>query len=423
MDETTQNAPEWRTIGRSVIGASHARGGRPNQDALGWRPETGPGTTAMLAVADGLGGARCFRSERGARLAVETALEGLASLLDGQGDGAGDVSAVKRAAHESLPQTLVGRWRQRVDEDLAREPLPDADLDALGRAEGAASRKLLAEQPALAYGATLLAVAATPQFLLYVQIGAGDILSVSDEGDVTRPVAGDARLAGGETASLAAADAWKDFRVTFQTRAGAPPALILLSSEGYARSFPDGADFLKAGQDLHGLIAAGGLDAGADTLRTWLVEASREGSGDDVTLGIIARTDFERSAVAPAGEESAVRPAAPPAPDRAPDGLRTFSLRAPASPLPAPTHSHQHGSHQHGAHRHGSRRRPKRPDPRQRLVRLALIGVAALAVIAAAVALGVWAYRALHPPVRRRPPARVILKKPAPPPAVIPGQH
>ncbi|MDQ2686808.1 MAG: protein phosphatase 2C domain-containing protein [Armatimonadota bacterium] len=357
MDEEYTQGISWRVVGRSVMGASHTRSGKPNQDALGWQPDAGVGTTAILAVADGHGSAKCFRSERGSRLAVETALDELASLLAGQGN---DTTAAKRIAQERLPQTIVRRWRQRVDDDLAREPLTDGELQTLARAEGEAAQRLVAEQPALAYGSTLLAAVATTAFLLYVQIGDGDILCVSDAGDVSRPVAGDARLIANETTSLCTVEAWKDFRVTFQPLAGTPPALIVLSSDGYANSFQNEAAFLQVGQDLHALIATEGLDVVADNLEAWLAQASQEGSGDDVTVAVLARADFEQSGKSPSVPALLVEPkeenSVPP--------------------------------------------KPRRPLP------LRGLGGVVVAVLAIAALLGVWAVRARHspsPPVRLPP--------------------
>ena len=280
----------WRAAGRSVMGASHTRSGKPNQDALGWSPDSGLGSHVILAVADGHGSAKCFRSERGSRMAVATALAEIARLLEEQGTG--DLSAVKRLGQERLPQALVRQWKQSVEEDLAREPLTDTELLTLGRSEGEASQDLVAGQPILAYGSTLLAVAATPQYLLYVQIGDGDILSVSDSGEVTRPVSSDHRLFANETTSLCSTDAWKDFRVTFQVLSAAPPALILLSSDGYANSFQDESSFLQVGSDIHEMVQTQGLDVVAGHLEQWLTESTHEGSGDDITLGILMRSGF-----------------------------------------------------------------------------------------------------------------------------------
>src|SRR5437016_2401525 len=76
----------WRIVGRSVRGAAHKRVDLPNQDAIGWWPDSGEGMPVILAVSDGHGSAKYFRSHRGARLAVETALKVIENFLSGQSD-------------------------------------------------------------------------------------------------------------------------------------------------------------------------------------------------------------------------------------------------------------------------------------------------------------------------------------------------
>src|SRR4051794_16276936 len=65
----------WRIIGKSLVGATHARVGGINQDHLGWLPESGKGDRIMLAVSDGHGSPKSFRSDVGAEYAVKAAKE------------------------------------------------------------------------------------------------------------------------------------------------------------------------------------------------------------------------------------------------------------------------------------------------------------------------------------------------------------
>src|SRR5215213_10293435 len=97
----------WRVVGHSVRGATHERAGRPNQDAIHWTPPSSDRLPLILAVADGHGSSKSFRSEWGARLAVETAAEVIGDFLQGQSES---LSATKRAAEEWLPAALVRRW-------------------------------------------------------------------------------------------------------------------------------------------------------------------------------------------------------------------------------------------------------------------------------------------------------------------------
>jgi hypothetical protein len=162
--------------------------------------------------------------------------------------------------------------------------------------------------PLLAYGATLSTVWLGETFLLYFQLGDGDILTVTADGTVGRPLPVDARLFAGQTTSLCAPGAWRDFRIGFQTFGSADrPALVLLATDGYANAFREDTGFLQVGTDLLEMIREEGLQRVAAGLETWLEEASDSGSGDDVTLGLLCRRDAV-AGQAPAGQD--VAPAA-----------------------------------------------------------------------------------------------------------------
>jgi hypothetical protein len=279
----------WRALGATVRGAAHVRAGQPNQDAIGWFPESG-GVSVAVAVSDGHGSAKCFRSDTGARLAVAAALEVLRDFLAGQSEAI-TLSTVKRTAEERLPRELVRRWREAVDDDLRNAPLSSEELDGLERRDGPAARQAVEANPILAHGATILTVLVTQSFIVYVQLGDGDILTVTDAAEVSRPLAGDARLFANETTSLCGPHAWRDVRVAFQALSGSPPALILASTDGYANSYREDSDFLKVGSDLLGMLRLDGIDAVNRDLGSWLTEVSHAGSGDDVSLGILCRSD------------------------------------------------------------------------------------------------------------------------------------
>jgi hypothetical protein len=161
----------------------------------------------------------------------------------------------------------------------------------------------VAGNPLLAYGATSLTVAVEESFILYLQLGDGEILYVSGKGEVTRALPEDERLFANETTSLCTPDAEENFRVRLQPLAGEPPALILISTDGYVNSFSDSAGFFKVGSDLLEMLRADGFDPVNASLKGWLEEATRSGSGDDCTLGLICRMDaLSKPAVSPAAE-------------------------------------------------------------------------------------------------------------------------
>jgi hypothetical protein len=217
----------------------------------------------------------------------------------------------------------------------------------VAKKDGPHALKLVAGNPLLAYGATSLTVAVEESFVLYLQLGDGEILNVSATGEVTRALPEDERLFANETTSLCTRDAEKNFRVRLQTLAGEPPALILLSTDGYVNSFSDSAGFLKVGSDLLEMLRADGFDPINASLKGWLEEATRSGSGDDCTLGLICRMDALSKVAAEPKAESAGASEAPAAHAKEDEAAATTAaagdVTAQAGAAP-PTHQPAHAS-------------------------------------------------------------------------------
>jgi hypothetical protein len=276
------NHSDWRVLRASVRGATHRRTGLPNQDAIRIAKKTcTTGQAWILALADGHGSARSFRSHHGARLAVAVIQPICAYLLK-----LDNRSQIKRWAEEQLPLVLIRHWRARVERACRRRPFTLRELDALA----AAGHPRVHVDPYLAYGSTLLAVIIAPHFILALQLGDGDIVQVSSTGAIERLIARDQRLIGNATTSLCTPDAWRDVRIRFQTLSGEPPTLIFAATDGYANAYRDDTDFLQVASDLHTMLAHDGEAAVKPHLKTWLNEASQCGSGDDISLGLAWRS-------------------------------------------------------------------------------------------------------------------------------------
>lgn len=311
---------EWQVISASVPGASHLRGGLPNQDAILVVRESSIGLPIILSLSDGHGSDKCFRSHRGARFAVQIGAELMREVIESA------PPTMEEEIIKGLPLAFARRWNAMVAADLERQPLSKEELDRLEAKDNIHARQAVEAYPLLAYGATSLTVALTQTFILSLQLGDGEILHVSETGKITKPLAEDARLLANETTSLCAKNAAEDFRISFQPITNAPPALILLSTDGYANSFRDDAGFEKVGSDLLEMLCTDGFDAVNRSVQGWLEEATRMGSGDDCTLGIICRMSaLKPSSVA---EPISVEINTPPPPP---------SQEPPANPLSADT--------------------------------------------------------------------------------------
>ncbi len=295
----------WRVLGRTVQGAAHVRAGVPNQDAIQWFPDSGVGPPLILSVSDGHGSPRNFRSDVGARFAVEVTTGLMRELLSAGPPDPARLTAIKRTAEERLPGEITRRWREAVARHLKDHPITPEDLEALEKRRDPKARRAIEKDPHIAYGATLLSVLVTSGFILYLQLGDGDILTVAENGEVTRPMPHDPRLMANETTSLCMTDAWREVQIKFQALYGPHPALILLSSDGYANSFVNDAAFIKVGSDILDILRTDGLEVVEQNLETWLTEASKAGSGDDITLGLAFPTEILPS---PKSAPSAVTP-------------------------------------------------------------------------------------------------------------------
>jgi serine/threonine protein kinase len=277
----------WRVGGKTVQGATQKRAHLPNRDAIGWLPESGKGLPLVLAISDGLDNLKNFRGNDGAQIAVNVARESLQDFLSRWPDFK-HFSAIKRTAEESLPKTLVRNWEEAVNSHLEKKPISLSHLEALEKRAGRTEREAVEANPLLAYSASLMTVLVTETFIIYFQLGDGEILTVSEAGEVARALSKESGISSKVHPSLSSPDSWKEFRVRFQVLSGLPPSLILLSTDGYAKSFRRDEDFLKAGSDILDLIRSEGFDRVSGYLESWLRESARAGKGDDATLGIIS---------------------------------------------------------------------------------------------------------------------------------------
>ncbi len=282
---------EWRIIGETVPGASHIRAGIPNQDSILYVRESNRTLPIVLSVSDGHGSPKCFRSDRGSRFAVKKAAYLISEFLD-ERRGKFDLAEIE-SQKDYLAGEFVRRWRETVEADLKKEPFAEKEFENLEKKSDARARKLVEDNPLLAYGATSLSVAMEEDFILYLQLGDGDMLTVSETGEVTKPLPEDGRLLANETTSLCLPKAENDFRFLVQKISPEQsPAMILLSTDGYLNSFSSEAGFFQAATDIQDMLRAeNGFDAVSENLKGWLEEATQMGSGDDCTVGIIYRPD------------------------------------------------------------------------------------------------------------------------------------
>jgi protein phosphatase 2C-like protein len=273
--DSTTDVVTWQVITGSARGATHRASGLPNQDAVA--SQHGPGGV-VVAVADGHGHIRHFRSADGAALAVDVACRAgfqAATLL--AADDAGDEEA-ERAGQE-LARAVAADWRSAVDGQLELRPYTVEEQFVLDRS---------ADTPVIPYGSTLLVAVITTRWLVCAQIGDGDMLAVRPDGGSFSPVAGDDRLDGRRTTSLCQPDALGSFRTAAHDLRQVPLAALLLATDGYGNAQADEPWQPRVSRDLAGLAACHDHHWFGPELPGWAQRcASAEGSGDDTTIALL----------------------------------------------------------------------------------------------------------------------------------------
>lgn len=286
------NNVKWVVLKESVRGASHEKNGLPNQDSIFCRPCAGSSLQNypyIISVSDGHGSLKCFRSDKGSELAVFYSTRILNDLIE-ESKGL-SLSFIKNTFDKIVIKKIHSEWIERTRKHYDKNPFREDELEIVRQRYGEKTVEDIIIKPQIAYGATLLLVAITPEYMIFLQNGDGDIIVVMEDGEIIRPLPNDPRLIANETTSLSSENAWGDFRTAFQVLSGRVPKLILLSSDGYANSFVSDEDFLLVGKDIFQAIRNDGIENVQANLKEWLNEASVNGSGDDVTLGILYRID------------------------------------------------------------------------------------------------------------------------------------
>jgi hypothetical protein len=263
--------------------------GLPNQDAVK-ADDTGP-LSAVVAVADGHGHHRHFRSARGSQLAVAVACQAMPELTATLA-GRTDATEIERQIHRVLVPAITGRWREAVHDHLAAEPITPEEEPL--RAPG--------DDAVIAYGTTLLVAAVWGEWLLLAQIGDGDILRIGASGDAVLPVPGDPLLDGRHTTSLCSPGAEESFRVAAVNTVLTPLLGVMLATDGYSNAQAGGAWEDAVSAELAGLIGSHPPEWLASQLPVWAGRcASVEGSGDDTTIALLLAPQPGRDAAGTGG--------------------------------------------------------------------------------------------------------------------------
>lgn len=280
--EVPSRAKPWTVFSESTRGSAHETLGLPNQDShLRADIDLGGAEAVVVAVADGHGNRRHFRSASGSRFATRTACECVAAVSDRLGSSR-SIAEIEGAASDAIIPAILEKWRSAVAGDVASEPFT-ADEEAL-RSEG--------DEPEVAYGSTLMLVVWMPSSVLCIQIGDGDIVAVQPDGSALLPVPDDPSLDGHRTTSLCQTTALEAFRLGTIDRSATSPVAVILATDGFGNSQVADPWQPVVSAELANLLKEHGPEWVGSQLQEWTTRcASSEGSGDDTTVALILAGD------------------------------------------------------------------------------------------------------------------------------------
>lgn len=291
MTKQIRSAMQWRVIGKGVRGTAQEGAGKSGCEQVKWSPESGEGPPLVATVSSGIGLPRSFRTRLGAHFAVGVGNVVLADFFK-HVDPHSPIEKIQAEAEKQLPREFLRLWREAVRWHYSNHPFTDAELRRLECAGGAAALEATLAKPLLAYDAMAMSTLAGGPYIACLQIGAGDLLLVSEAGETRRAFPGsDAPSADSDAASLCDEDAATNFRLLIEPAGSDAPSLVILCSPAFADSFERDAEFMHVGADMLKAISTEGLEKVSSLLERVLVDASRRTDGEDVALAVFSRSE------------------------------------------------------------------------------------------------------------------------------------
>jgi uncharacterized protein YegL len=269
----------WRAAGSGLQQGGIRPGAtaepQPGRTAVRWVAQRGVGLPLALAGAVGSLDPGCFRSLIGAQIASQAGSAWLLEALTPRRSKA-DRKQPLGLSTQALTVALVEQWRRLVLSHFHSFPFSDEEMEAVVADGG--STLVYEINPAAAYGATLTAVVLTDNHIVSLRLGAGGILSVTQDSDVFQPFLGEIQE---PVVLLSEPDAASQFQTVVQDAGEMMPALLLC--------YPEGAPAVDAAEALAGRlleVLASHRVGKVSAVDTWLLEAAQINEGKEAAVGI-----------------------------------------------------------------------------------------------------------------------------------------
>jgi serine/threonine protein phosphatase PrpC len=282
--------PAYHSFAYTTKGRVHQKEGRVCQDHSARYDGDG---LRIVAVADGHSEANSFRSDRGAKFAVDCAITAIRAFVDQYPEAppGGVLDGVKtlEGLVGKLVQYIVSSWQESVERDYKEDPFT---ADELARCDARHRERLEREEPFKAYGSTLIAAAVTERYWFGFHIGDGRFTVQQADGTFAQPVPWDERCFLHLTTSIC------DYEVNDRPRVhceiiseeSPPPIALFLCSDGIDDNYPvedNEIHLYRLYSQIMDAFAADGFASASEQTEALCDAFAQNGKGDDTSLAIL----------------------------------------------------------------------------------------------------------------------------------------
>lgn len=304
------------SLSSSCQGESHKATEKPCQDYSHSYAESNG--TAWAIVCDGHGGERYFRSQDGARLAVEVTENAVRSFVQNV-----DVSLFKDQPYTPVGPIRPGKddeeepvnkeldtfrqlfsnilytWKEKINEHAEANPINEWEQNHVKEEylkefeEQMAKDKDQRTTLDKMYGCTLMAYVQTPHYWFAFHLGDGKMIAYKiDNGEIQwfEPVPWDDRCFLNKTTSICDTDALNEFRYCYDGT-GTFPIAVFLGSDGLDDSFGEETNLVNFYIQVIKMLVKDGIETTQKSLEETLPQLSKIGSKDDMSVASIFNLD------------------------------------------------------------------------------------------------------------------------------------
>lgn len=265
----------YNTIVASTIGSYHIRLNKPCQDrVLSFSDWSHKG----IVVCDGHGAEKHFRSELGAEFASLICKDCIKIFAKYISKKKTKVNYLERLC--DLEKSILTKWNNAVLEDIQNHPYTQEEKQKLTEKE----QIELEDNTYIPYGTTMIFAFVCNGYLFISQLGDGDCRILIGN-DLICPFANDPALQFGRTTSLCGRNAIEQIRHSIIHIDKMKACFI--STDGVKNSFDTENSFQNFIKKLIGIERTEGYRKAQNDLKGFLPQLSKQGSGDDLSIGLL----------------------------------------------------------------------------------------------------------------------------------------